>query len=58
MIQASPLYLPALILILIGAFTKSAQFPFHFWLPARDGGAHTGLGLPPLRHHGEGRASS
>ncbi|MCC5974024.1 MAG: monovalent cation/H+ antiporter subunit A [Rubellimicrobium sp.] len=32
-IQASPLYLPALILILIGAFTKSAQFPFHFWLP-------------------------
>ncbi len=27
------LYLPTLILILIGAFTKSAQFPFHFWLP-------------------------
>ncbi|SLN56197.1 Na(+)/H(+) antiporter subunit A [Falsiruegeria litorea R37] len=33
LIQASPYYLPALILILIGAFTKSAQFPFHFWLP-------------------------
>lgn len=33
LIQASPLYLPALILILIGCFTKSAQFPFHFWLP-------------------------
>lgn len=32
-IQASPLYMPALILILLGAFTKSAQFPFHFWLP-------------------------
>ena len=32
-IQASPYYLPALILILLGAFTKSAQFPFHFWLP-------------------------
>ena len=32
-IRQSPLYLPALILILIGAFTKSAQFPFHFWLP-------------------------
>ncbi|WBU56470.1 monovalent cation/H+ antiporter subunit A [Paracoccus sediminicola] len=32
-IQASPMYLPALILILIGAFTKSAQFPFHVWLP-------------------------
>jgi len=24
----------ALVLILLGAFTKSAQFPFHFWLPA------------------------
>jgi multicomponent Na+:H+ antiporter subunit A len=23
----------AIVLILIGAFTKSAQFPFHFWLP-------------------------
>jgi len=33
LIQADPLYLPALILILLGAFTKSAQFPFHFWLP-------------------------
>ncbi|QPM92539.1 monovalent cation/H+ antiporter subunit A [Pseudooceanicola algae] len=33
LVQASPLYLPALILILLGAFTKSAQFPFHFWLP-------------------------
>jgi multicomponent K+:H+ antiporter subunit A len=33
LIRSSGLYLPALILILIGAFTKSAQFPFHFWLP-------------------------
>jgi multicomponent K+:H+ antiporter subunit A len=32
-IQASPLYLPILLLFLLGAFTKSAQFPFHFWLP-------------------------
>jgi multicomponent Na+:H+ antiporter subunit A len=32
-IQSSPLYLSILILILLGAFTKSAQFPFHFWLP-------------------------
>jgi len=32
-IQASPLYTPALLLILLGCFTKSAQFPFHFWLP-------------------------
>ena len=27
------MFVPALLLILIGAFTKSAQFPFHFWLP-------------------------
>lgn len=32
-IKASNLYLPGLLLILIGVFTKSAQFPFHFWLP-------------------------
>jgi multicomponent K+:H+ antiporter subunit A len=32
-VQSSPLYLPCLLLILLGAFTKSAQFPFHFWLP-------------------------
>ena len=32
-IQADPLYVPALLLILLGCFTKSAQFPFHFWLP-------------------------
>lgn len=30
---ASPLATPALLLVLVGAFTKSAQFPFHFWLP-------------------------
>jgi multicomponent Na+:H+ antiporter subunit A len=28
-----PLVTPALICIFVGAFTKSAQFPFHFWLP-------------------------
>jgi len=33
LIQASPHYPLALVLILIGCFTKSAQFPFHFWLP-------------------------
>lgn len=32
-IRAHALYLPALLLILLGAFTKSAQFPFQFWLP-------------------------
>jgi len=33
MIREHPLYLPTLILIALGALTKSAQFPFHFWLP-------------------------
>jgi len=32
-ITAHPLYGLTLVLILLGAFTKSAQFPFHFWLP-------------------------
>src|SRR5690606_28598447 len=32
-IRDHPLYLTALVLILIGALTKSAQVPFHFWLP-------------------------
>ena len=33
LLRQHPLYLPALVLVLLGAFTKSAQFPFHFWLP-------------------------
>ena len=32
-IRAHDLYVPTLLLILAGALTKSAQFPFHFWLP-------------------------
>lgn len=32
-IREHDLYVPALVLILMGALTKSAQFPFHFWLP-------------------------
>lgn len=32
-VREHALYLPLLILILLGAFTKSAQVPFHFWLP-------------------------
>ncbi len=32
-VVAHPLYLTTLLLIAIGALTKSAQFPFHFWLP-------------------------
>jgi multicomponent Na+:H+ antiporter subunit A len=33
-LRSHPLYLPILLLVLAGAFTKSAQAPFHFWLPA------------------------
>lgn len=32
-ISEHSLFVPALLLILLGAFTKSAQFPFHIWLP-------------------------
>ncbi|MCY1388694.1 Na(+)/H(+) antiporter subunit A [compost metagenome] len=32
-IRAHRLYPVALVLVLLGVFTKSAQFPFHFWLP-------------------------
>ncbi|MER0238749.1 putative monovalent cation/H+ antiporter subunit A [Fulvimarina sp. MAC8] len=33
MLRESPYYLAILILVLCGAFTKSAQMPFHVWLP-------------------------
>lgn len=32
-IQGHPYYTAIVLLILAGAFTKSAQVPFHFWLP-------------------------
>ncbi|GGM19187.1 Na(+)/H(+) antiporter subunit A [Paraliobacillus quinghaiensis] len=32
-VASSALFIPAMLLILMGAFTKSAQFPFHIWLP-------------------------
>jgi len=33
-IRNHQLYVPILFLVLAGAFTKSAQVPFHFWLPS------------------------
>jgi multicomponent K+:H+ antiporter subunit A len=33
LLRAHPLYSSLVILILIGCFSKSAQFPLHFWLP-------------------------
>lgn len=32
-VLADPRYVAPFLLMLLGAFTKSAQFPFHFWLP-------------------------
>lgn len=32
-LSLEPTFIPAMLLILLGAFTKSAQFPFHIWLP-------------------------
>ncbi|MEL6435876.1 MAG: proton-conducting transporter membrane subunit, partial [Pseudomonadota bacterium] len=32
-LRDSPFYIAAFVLVLGGAFTKSAQFPLHFWLP-------------------------
>jgi multicomponent Na+:H+ antiporter subunit A len=32
-VQESPLYIVALLLVVAGAFAKSAQVPLHFWLP-------------------------
>ncbi|MEX0966952.1 MAG: hydrogen gas-evolving membrane-bound hydrogenase subunit E [Bacteroidia bacterium] len=32
-LTASPVYAAIVICVLLGAFTKSAQIPFHFWLP-------------------------
>ena len=32
-LRDSPFYVAILVLVLAGAFTKSAQWPFHFWLP-------------------------
>ncbi|QLK85417.1 DUF4040 family protein [Staphylococcus sp. 17KM0847] len=32
-IATHPLFIPIVVMLLLGAFTKSAQWPFHFWLP-------------------------
>jgi formate hydrogenlyase subunit 3/multisubunit Na+/H+ antiporter MnhD subunit len=32
-IAADPLFVPMMVLLVAGALTKSAQFPFHYWLP-------------------------
>ena len=32
-IERHSLFIPMMLMLLLGAFTKSAQFPFHIWLP-------------------------
>ena len=32
-LKSQSLFIPAMVCILVGAFTKSAQFPFSIWLP-------------------------
>ena len=53
--RASPAYPAIFWLVALAAFSKSAQWPFQFWLPERHGRADAGLGLPALGDHGEGR---
>ena len=52
---ASAAVTAAMVLVLVGAFTKSAQYPFHAWLPGRDGRADTGQRVPALGDDGDGR---
>lgn len=57
-IQASPFYGAILVLVLLGACTKSAQFPFQFWLPGAMAAPHTRQRLSALRHNGQSRGLS
>ena len=41
------------LLLLVGAFAKSAQVPLHTWLPGRDGGPDAGLRADPRRDDGD-----
>jgi nucleotide-binding universal stress UspA family protein len=54
-IRAHALYLPALVLVLLGALHQERAVPVPLLAAARDGGADAGVGLPALGHHGEGR---
>ena len=43
------------LLLLVGAFAKSAQIPLHTWLPGRDGGPDAGQRADPRRDDGDRR---
>ena len=53
-IKASPLYLPMLLLILLGAFTQVGAVSVPLLAAACDGRADAGVGLSAFRDHGEG----
>jgi NADH:ubiquinone oxidoreductase subunit 5 (subunit L)/multisubunit Na+/H+ antiporter MnhA subunit len=53
LIRASSRYPTILLLVLLGAFTKSAQFPFHLLASACHGRPDTGQRVSPFGNHGE-----
>ena len=55
LIRSHDLYLPALILILLGALDQERAVSLPFLAAAGDGGADAGLGLSAFGDHGEGR---
>ena len=54
-IRSHALYVPALILVLLGALDEKRAVPVSFLAAARDGRANAGLGISALGHPGEGR---
>ena len=52
-ISRHPLFIPMILMLLLGAFTKSAQFPFHIWLP-RHGSTYTSKCLSSFGNNGKG----
>lgn len=54
LIRAHSLYPLALIFVLLGVFTKSAQFPFHFWLPRAMAAPTPVSAFFALGYYGEG----
>ena len=52
-IERHSLFIPMMLMLLLGAFTKSAQFPFHIWLPKAM--TNTCQCLSSLSHNGKSR---